>query len=120
MSRQDTQYKRVASLKEADYRQVGQYVKFANQKNLSRLLVKHGWQHIHLHGDKVNQRFNKSYEAKKAGVMLPQEPQQVRMVLPQIATSKLVALRGICEFEINSRKGTIDDVSHSLGVAEQI
>ena len=120
MSREDTQYKRVSILKEADYRQVGQYVKFRNQKNLSRLLVKHGRQHIHLHGDKVNQRFNKSYEAKKAGVMLPQEPQQVRMMVGQIATSKLLALKGICEFEINSRKGTIDDVSHSLGVAEQI
>ena len=115
-----TRYKKVAYLKDGDYRQVGQWVRHPFNRELSRLLVKHGDKQVHLHGEKVNQRFNKCYEAKKKNVMLPNEPQQVRMVLPQIATSKLVALRGICEFEINSRKGTIDDVSHSLGVAEQI
>ena len=36
--------------------------------------------------------------------MLPHEPQQVRMVVDKIPTNKLVALKGICEFELNSRR----------------
>lgn len=99
-----TRYQKVADLKEGGYRQVGQWVWHPLNKELSRLLVKHGEKQVHLHGEKVNQRFNKCYEAKKRNIMLPHEPQQVRMVVPQIATSKLVALKGICEFEINSRR----------------
>ena len=99
-----TQYKKVSSLKEGDYRQVGQWVRNPLNPQLSKLLVKHGDKPVYLHGEKVQARFNKCYEAKKKNVMLPQEPQQVRMVVDQISTNKLVALKGICEFEINSRK----------------
>ena len=100
-----TRYQKVADLKEGGYRQVGQWErKNPLTPHLSKLLVKHGDKPVYLHGEKVQARFNKCYEAKKKNVMLPQEPQQVRMVLPQISTSKLVALKGICEFEINSRR----------------
>jgi hypothetical protein len=105
MSREKTQYKKVSSLKPDDYRQVGQWEKVNPlRENLSKLLVKHGDKPVYLHGEKVQARFNKCYEAKKKRVMLPQEPQQVRMVVDQISTNKLIALKGICEFEINSRK----------------
>jgi len=100
-----TQYKKVSSLKEGDYRQVGQWERINPLRpHLSKLLVKHGDNPVYLHGEKVQARFNKCYEAKKKRVMLPQEPQQVRMVVDQISTNKLIALKGICEFEINSRK----------------
>jgi|TARA_B110001454_G_C12719570_1_gene434136 hypothetical protein len=99
-----TRYKKVANLKADDYRQVGQWVKNPLNPHLSKLLVKHGEKPVYLHGEKVQARFNKCYEAKKRNVMLPQEPQQVRMVVDQISTNKLVALKGICEFEINSRR----------------
>ena len=99
-----TRYQKVASLKEGDYRQVGQWVRNPLNPHLSKLLVKHGDKPVYLHGEKVQARFNKCYEAKKKRVMLPQEPQQVRMVVDQISTNKLIALKGICEFEINSRR----------------
>ena len=100
-----TRYKKVASLKEGDYRQVGQWErKNPLTPHLSKLLVKHGDKTVYLNGEKVQARFNKCYEAKKKRVMLPQEPQQVRMVVDQISTNKLIALKGICEFEINARK----------------
>ena len=100
-----TRYQKVADLKEGGYRQVGQWErKNSFSSHLSKLLVKHGDKPVYLHGEKVQARFNKCYEAKKKNVMLPQEPQQVRMVVDQISTNKLVALKGICEFEINSRK----------------
>ena len=100
-----TQYKKVSSLKEGDYRQVGQWErKNSFSSHLSKLLVKHGDKPVYLHGEKVQARFNKCYEAKKKRVMLPQEPQQVRMVVDLIPTNKLIALKGICEFEINARK----------------
>ena len=105
MSRERTQYKKVSSLKPNDYRQVGQWEKVNPlRENLSKLLVKHGDKPVYLHGEKVQARFNKCYEAKKKRVMLPQEPQQVRMVVDQISTNKLIALKDICEFEINSRR----------------
>jgi|TARA_R110000765_G_scaffold144704_1_gene246753 hypothetical protein len=99
-----TRYKKVANLKDGEFRQIGQWVKNPLNPQLSKLLVKHGDKPVYLHGEKVQARFNKCYEAKKKNVMLPQEPQQVRMVVDQISTNKLVALKGICEFEINSRK----------------
>ena len=99
-----TRYKKVASLKEGDYRQVGQWVRNPLNPQLSKLLVKHGGKPVYLHGERVQARFNKCYEAKKNRVMLPQEPQQVRMVVDKIPTNKLVALKGICEFELNSRR----------------
>ena len=99
-----TRYKKVASLKEGDYRQVGQWVRNPLNPQLSKLLVKHGGKPVYLHGERVQARFNKCYEAKKKRVMLPQEPQQVRMIVDQISTNQLVALKGICEFEINSRR----------------
>jgi hypothetical protein len=106
MTREDTQYKKVSSLKPNDYRQVGQWDRNPNPSNpyLSKLLVKHGDKPVYLHGEKVQARFNKCYEAKKKNIILPQEPQQVRMVVNRIPTEKLVALKGICEFEINSRR----------------
>ena len=100
-----TRYKKVSALRDGDYRQVGQWVKNPVNPQLSRLLVKHGDSPVYLHGERVNQRFNKCYEAKKNRVMLPQEPQQVRMVVDQIPTNKLLALKGICEFELNVRRG---------------
>ena len=99
-----TRYKKVANLKDGEFRQIGQWVKNPLNPQLSKLLVKHGDKPVYLHGEKVQARFNKCYEAKKKNVMLPQEPQQVRMVVDQISTNNLVALKGICEFEINSRK----------------
>ena len=99
-----TRYKKVASLKEGDYRQVGQWVRNPLNPQLRKLLVKHGDKPVYLQGEKVQARFNKCYEAKKKNVMLPQEPQQVRMVVDKIPTNKLIALKGICELEITSRK----------------
>ena len=98
-----TRYKKVASLKEGDYRQVGQWVRNPLNPQLSKLLVKHGGKPVYLHGERVQARFNKCYEAKKKRVMLPQEPQQVRMVVDLIPTNKLIALKDICEFEIKAR-----------------
>tara|TARA_R100000656_G_C3854607_1_gene108380 strand:- start:30 stop:350 length:321 start_codon:yes stop_codon:yes gene_type:complete len=104
MSREKTQYKRVSQLKEGDYRQIGQYDKMVGQSTLSRLLTKHGERTIYLHGERVNQRFLKAHEAKRRGIMLPEEPQQVRMVVGNIPTSKLEAIKGIVTFEINNRE----------------
>ena len=99
----NTQYKKVSSLKADDYRQVGQYVSFSHKEGLSRLLVKHGRLHVHLHGKSINQRFNKCYKAKKDHVILPEEPQQVRMLIGEIPINKLKALKGICEYELSHR-----------------
>ena len=104
MSREDTQNKKVSTLKDGEFRQVGQWENHPLNPQLSRLLVKHGDKPVYLHGEKVNARFNKCYEAKKSNVMLPQEPQQVRMVVDRIPSRKLEALIGIAKFELNLRE----------------
>ncbi len=103
-----TRFKKVSTLKKDDYLQVGQWVD-KGMGGLSRLLTKHGEQHVHLHGDNINQRFNKAYEAKRSNVMLPEEPQQVRMLVPDIPTDKLEAIKGICSFELGQRYKRITD-----------
>ena len=50
-----TQYKKVSSLKEGDYRQVGQWVRNPLNPQLSKLLVKHGDKPVYLHGERYRQ-----------------------------------------------------------------
>lgn len=101
--KKDTRYKKVSTLKEGDYVQVGQWTKTPNQPKLSRLYSKEGNTKIHLHGDNVAKRFLKCFDAERKGVILPQEPQQYRKMVKNIPSPKLEAMVGIASAELENR-----------------
>jgi len=86
----------------------GQYKKLSDQKALSRCLYTTGkTTGTFLHGDNVNPRFNKCHKAKTQGVLIPNEPPQIKMMVGGIPSNKLEAMVGIGQAELNSRREQI-------------
>ena len=96
----DTRYKKVSTLKEGDYLQIGQYKRVAGK--LSRLLHKEGTDTF-LHGKAVDNRFLRAHYAKRQGVLIPSEPQQAKMLTKDIASRHLGALSRILATALDER-----------------
>ena len=110
-----TQYVPASIAKDIVHPNAGQWepedsIKFPDSKLKRLFRYDEDGKPVYFHGEKINQRHNKSYEATSEGVMLPLEPQQVRMLIGTVPIEKVRAMKGICEFEINSRRCNFEDL----------
>ena len=101
----DTRYKKVSTLKKDSYMQIGQYKK--GKEGLSRLLHKEDGVNTFLHGERVDQRFCEAHRMARQGLVIPCEPQQLKMVVGQVASRHLGAIARICESAIEKRVSKI-------------
>lgn len=108
-----TRYKTVKQVEEAigrgerPYLQIGQY-RSIDGHNLSRLLHKEGpdGASTFLHGRNVDRRFNASHSAKRMGLIIPEEPQQSKMVIKGVESRYLEALSRILRATVTERTDT--------------